>query len=381
MKTSFLFPCSAILLGSVMLFSSSCKKEEIVVTADKTSAAIGEVITFSCLATDGKMKGTFVTWDFGDGTTTANQSTAEVYNNNNLVTVSHAYMAAGTYTASVILNKSSRPGKKNGTTTYSTSSVTINAYIPTFEVNNALGSQVSSIMVGQQLTFVNTTAVTDKPQADMTYSWTDNGVEFSTEKNPASYQVNVAGKHTFKLKIYQGVASELLDLFGIGTPGTETWSDPVEITVGGQSLSNTEMQAMIGGQWTITTSASFAGAAYTNTGNPCFASASLPTQYKLYSKVFLDPNGSADWGIDDYPSNEAGNIVSNPSVTITVVNATTLSVSGLITTTPMSEGNPNGLYTTASINGGSMTLTRVEYGDTGSSSCPFTDTYTITLTR
>lgn len=344
---------SLLLAAGVALFATSCKKATPTVTADKTTLAIGEIVNLTCVEADAKVKGTFVTWNFGDGGTTGNGSTAEVYNNNNPLAVSYAYSNSGTYTVSAVFNKSMRPTKKNAKSTYGSTTITVEAIAPVFEVVDAAGTAVSSVQAGQALTFNDKSTIKEVAQADIWYTWYDNGAAIGAAqkaKTLAGY-VPTSGKHSFKMSIMQGAST--------------TWSTATDVTVGGQSLSNSELQRMIGGVWSVSATGNFSG--YTGTGF-CIA----PSYNKKYSSITLDQYGSSTSATVAYPSSQAGNIETG-NVSIVVNNSGLVYVSGI-----ESSGIGNGLYTTT-VSGSSMTLTRV-YNSTCSSQNT-TDTYTITLTR
>lgn len=346
---------SAAMLVGALVFTTSCKKE-VVVTADKSSAAIGEVINFTCLEADSKLKGTFVTWDFGDGGSTTNQSNAaEIYNNNNRIKVGKSFNAAGTYTVTAIFNKSKRPTKKNAKTTFGSVDVTINSVTPSFVANDASGTAVTAVMDNQVVTFKNTTDEGTVAQSTFNYTWYDNEVAVSTAKHLVWNAT--PGKHTIKLRLVQG--------------NTTTYSTTTDITVAGRTMTNSEMQAMIGGKWTVSISGSGSGTSYSAA---CAGTAFSPVVSNKVKTTYLDNSGNATWSISA-ETNTDGNLNNGSGLNVVVVNPTTVNVSGLSWN---GDGNVNGLYTTT-VSGSSMTLTRTEKG--GATTCTFTDTFTITLSR
>lgn len=346
---------SAAMLVGAMVFTTSCKKE-VVVTADKSTAAIGEVINFSCLEADSKIKGTFVTWDFGDGGTTTNQSNAaEIYNNNNRVKVGKSFNAAGTYTVTAIFNKSKRPTKKNAKTTFGSVDVTVNSVTPSFTVNDASGTAATTAMDNQVIYLKNTTDEGTVSQSSFNYTWYINDNAVSSSKN---YNFNATpGKHSIKLRLIQG--------------NTTTYSTVADLTVAGRTLTNNEMQAQIGGKWNVSISGSGSGTDYSAT---CAGVAFSPVVSNKVKTTYLDNGGTASWSISS-ETNTDGNLNNATGLNVYVVNPTTVNVSGLSWN---GSGSVNGLYTTT-VSGSSMTLTRTEKG--GATTCTYTDTFTITLTR
>lgn len=372
---------SAALLVGAMVFTTSCKKE-IIVTANKTSVAIGEDVTFTCIeesADKGKVKATSVTWQFGDEAETNGRSTEtstgqalRLYNNNNALQVVHSYDAAGTYQVAAIFNKSKKPTKKNSKSTFGTVDITVNAVTSTLTVKDANAADVTAVMDQQELTLAVTNDKTNMAQSSITYGWYDNGVNFTNTSNMFTTRTATAGKHTYRVKTSQG--------------NTSSWSNEINVTVSGETLSEGEMQAMIGGKWNISMSASGTGADYGTSfpATPCGAgpfTATVLTFSNTSSQVYLDSNGDSDWDVQALPSSQAGNLNGSGNFTFDVVNSTTINV-----TSPASwTGNAgvDGLYT-CTFSASSMTLTR-KVGGGSSTGCQgsavYTDTFTITMSR
>lgn len=351
---------SAALFVGALVFTTSCKKE-VVVSADKTSVAIGEIVRFQALEDDSKLKGSYISWDFGDGDIwTNNSAVAEIYNNNNRVAVEWAYGAAGTYTVTAVVNKSRRPTKKNAKSTFGKIDITVNSVTPAFEMQDATGSVITETRDGRVVSFVNKTDEGTVAQSSFNYGWVVNGGVVSSNKNynwtatPGTYKV--------KLRLMQG--------------NTTTYSAEQTLVVDGLAMDEDEMQNLIGGQWNVTTLTGVGtGNEYTlTTGTtPCRAVALSPTPSSKVSKIYLDKNGNCTWSISS-ETLTSGNL-NNGGMSIDVVNSTTVDVSGLSWN---GVGSINGLYTTT-VNGTSMTLKRTDKG--GSTNCPYTDEFTIVLSR
>jgi plastocyanin len=324
---------SAAMLVGALVFTTSCKKPEATVTASKSAdIAIGEPIKFS--SSEELLKNTYITYDFGDGSQIVG-----------LISPSHAYDAAGTYTVSVEFLRTKDARKQKGKRTWGTADVTVVAVTPTFDVKDASDAATTAVKVGQEVRFVNTTVVSTATQSPISYTWWANGVSAGSGKN-MSWTPTASGKYVVKLAATQG--------------STTVYSAEQTVTVAGQDLTRTEMQAMIGGKWNCTSSANYSGY-----GGTC---AVAPTYSNPYSSFYLDNSGSSTWSISAYTSTN-GNLTSG-GPDITVVNSTTVSVTG--------AGFIGGLYT-CTVSGGGMTLTMVDKSI--GSPCSYTDTYTITLTR
>jgi len=326
---------SAAMLVGALVFTTSCKKPEATVTASKSAdVAIGEPVKFS--SSEELLKNTQISYDFGDGQRA-----------DGIISPSHAYNAAGTYTVSVefLRTKDARKGK--GKRTWGTADVTVVSVTPTFEAKDANGAAVTTTRVGQTVSLNNTTVTTTAVQSGISYTWIANGVVVGSGKN-FNWTPSSTGKVAIKLMATQG--------------NTVTYSTETTITVNGQDLTVSEMQAMIGGKWNVSSSASYSGY-----GGTC---ATAPTYVNANSSFFLNSGGNSTWSIVANPTSQAGNLNSGgPS--IYVINSTTVDVSG--------GGFQGGLYTTT-VSGTSMTLTMTEKSS-GGGSCNYTDTYTITLTR
>lgn len=348
---------SAALFVGALVFTTSCKRE-VVVSADKTSVAIGEIVRFQALEDDSKLKGSYISWDFGDGDIwTNNSAVAEIYNNNNRVAVEWSYGAAGTYTVTAVVNKSRRPTKKNAKSTFGKVDITVNSVTPAFEIQDATGAVVTETRDGRVISFVNKTEEGTVAQASFNYQWWVNGVNQSSSKNfnwaaqPGTYKV--------KLRLQQG--------------NTVTWAAEQTLVVDGLAMDEDEMQNLIGGKWTVSISGSGSGSGYTNTLTPCFASNPTLAVSSKVKTIYLDRNGNCSWSVSSETLSD-GNL-QNGGMSVDVVNSTTVSINGLGWN---GNGNVNGLYTTT-VSGTTMTLTRTEKG--GSTNCPWTDTFTITLSR
>ena len=378
---------SAALLVGAMVFTTSCKKE-VVVTANKTSVAIGEDVTFTCIeesADKGKLKATSVTWQFGDesetngrSTETSNGQALRLYNNNNALQVVHAYDAAGTYQVAAIFNKSKKPTKKNSKSSFGTVDITVNAVTSTLTVKDANATDVTAVMDQQELTLAVTNDKTDMAQSSITYGWYDNGVNFDNTSNMFTKRTASKGKHTFRVKTSQG--------------STSSWSNEINVTVAGETLSEDEMQAMIGGKWNISMSASGTGARYAAyaagtgscAGSPFSAeTATVLTFSNTSSSVYLNSNGTSTWDVQALPASQTGNLNGGGNFIFDVVNSTTIDV-----TSPASwngAGSVSGLYT-CTFSASSMTLTRNIGGGTTPTCAQqsgniFKDTFTITMSR
>jgi hypothetical protein len=334
---------SAAMLVGALVFTTSCKKPVATVTASKSAdIAIGEPIKFS--SSEELLKNTQITYDFGDG----QQSWG-------LISPSHAYDAAGTYTVSVEFLRTKDARKEKGKRTWGTADVTVIAVTPTFEMKDAGGVAITTAKLGQAVMLTNTTVVSTAVQSPISYSWVANGTVQSTAKN-FTWTPSKTGKYVVKLMASQG--------------NTAVYSAEQTITVSGQDLTVEEMQALIGGKWTVSSTESYTGAGYTNTATPCFAPGA-PTYSNPYTTIYLDQFGAASWNVSAL-TNTSGN-VNGGGTSFYVVNSTTINVSGGSLT--------GGLYTVSStITGtGTMTLSRTVKG--GSSTCPTQDQITITLTR
>lgn len=281
------------------------------------------------------MKNTQITYDFGDGT----QSWG-------LISPSHAYDAAGTYTVSVEFVRTKDARKEKGKRTWGTADVIVVAVTPTFDMKDASDAATTASKVGQEVRLMNTTVVSTATQSAISYSWWSNGSLAGTGKN-LSWTPTTSGKYVIKLSASQG--------------NTTVYSAEQTITIAGQDLTKAEMQAMIGGKWNCASTGSFSGY-----GGTC---AVTPTYTNPFSSFYLDSNGNSTWSISAYTSTN-GNLTSG-GPDLTVVNSTTISVAS-------GSGFVGGLYT-CTVSGTSMTLTMVD--KTIGSPCSYTDTYTITLTR
>jgi len=327
---------SAAMLVGALVFTTSCKKPEATVTASKSAdVAIGEPVKFS--SPEELLKNTQISYDFGDGQMS-----------NGIISPSHAYNAAGTYTVSVefLRTKDARKGK--GKRTWGTADVVVVSVTPTFEAKDAAGAAVTTTRVNQTVSLVNTTVTTTAVQSGINYSWIVNGVVAVSNSKNHNWTPTQTGKYVIKLMASQG--------------STVTYSTETTITVNGQDMTVNEMQAMIGGKWNVSSSASYSGY-----GGTC---AVAPTYVNANSSFFLNSAGNSTWSIVANPTSQAGNLNSGgPS--IYVVNATTVDVSG--------GGFQGGLYT-CTVSGAGMTLTMTEKSS-GGGSCNYTDTYSIALTR
>jgi PKD repeat protein len=330
---------SAAMLVGALVFTTSCKKPEATVTASKTAdVAIGEPVKFS--SSEELLKNTQISYDFGDG-----------QRSEGIISPSHAYNAAGTYTVSIEFLRTKNAEKSKGKRTWGTADVTVVAVTPTFEAKDASGAAVTaSTRIGQSVSLTNTTVQSAAVQSPISWSWVANGSVVSTAKN-FTWTPTTTGKVVIKLMATQG--------------STSVYSTELTITVSGQDLTVNEMQAMIGGKWNVSSSETYSGAGYAS-GAPCFGTS--PTYTNPYSTINLDSNGGATWNISALTTT-SGNLNSGGS-SFYVRNSTTIEVSG--------GSLPNGLYTTT-VSATGMTLTKTVKG--GSATCPTSDAATITLSR
>lgn len=373
-----------------MMFSTSCKKPVAGFTASKTTAQVGEPITFADSETD--RKNTTIIYDFGDGTKSSGASDISIGGSaaSNLdmnQNATHVYTMPGTYTVSqqIVVNKNPEKGKSKQVV--ATTKVTIVGATAAFTVSSNAPS------LDETVKFTNTSTDWDMG-AKPTFKWwsvnknTNVTTDLGTNKD-AWFTWSTPGTHVVYLTVGY-VNNPYSSTPDYAYTSTAVSSDIVvggEVTVGGQNLSVSEMQEKIAGKWNVATTTAFSGYTSAATTNPFCPGTSNPNFEKAFSSITLDNNGMAVAAVLAYPSTKVGNITDGRNdngsyMSLTVVNSSLVSINGAIN--GQTGGPEVGLYSTT-VSGSSMTLTRVYNdkiqlcGTTGTT--PTTATYTITLTR
>jgi PKD repeat protein len=185
-----------VLAAGILLFLVSAAAADpptVGFSASPTVPTVGQAVTFTGTATDADDTITSVTWNFGDGASTAGTSTS----------ASHAYATPGVKTVTMSATNSA------GQTTTAGGSVRVNAP-PTarivFSTVNARPGQALDVpLVGQQVAFAGTTS-SDPEGPIAAYSWDlgGNGT-FGDATGPGAVATyTTAGDKTVHLRVTDG---------------------------------------------------------------------------------------------------------------------------------------------------------------------------------
>lgn len=223
-----LFKSGALLIIGALLITSSCKKEPApAFTSDKSSAAVGEPVSFT--DSEAERKNASYTWDFGDGTSSTERNPSHVYDKAGSYTVSHT----------VSLEKNAEEGKS----TQASSSAIIEVTGPTANFTTAK----TSYGVGEAIVCTNTTTTSEKGYTT-TYAWSwisSNGVsdDFITSSKSLATTISQAGTYTITLTATQGETQS---------------SKSMDVTITGGVADNAAaaIRAMIVGSWKFTSDVS-----------------------------------------------------------------------------------------------------------------------------
>jgi plastocyanin len=340
-----------LLTLSAAVFTSCVKTPEAGFTADKTTVAPGEYVA----VTDNEelRKNVVYYYDMGDGTT---------YNERN---PSHAYYNAGTYKVQQTLTATKNTEKKAGKSV--SSSIDITVVGPTAGFTTAK----TTYNVGEYINFENTTTLQSEYGYQPSYVWyyqtgSSSRQWFSSDKNP-NWQSTTSGDYEITLEVSQGGARA---------------SFSANITIGGQDMTNAELQGKLSGKWsTIAVTSTHSGAGYTNNTTPCWGPGNTPIVKNNYTEVTLNSGGSASLAVLNDAN--AQTVTWGPSVSI--MNGTYANLYGWVTYADSNASylipgsDWDGMYS-YTMTDNSITFTRTtKQGASGS--CETNNTFTITLTR
>jgi PKD repeat protein len=186
------------------LLMTSCKKPAASFTADKSTVAVGEAVTF----TNGTSDAVKQVWDFGDGA----QSTSTG------AKVSHVYSRPGSYTVSLLGTK--KNGKKQSDATPVT--ITVVGTTADFTASNAMPA------AGEVVTFTSTSTGNAEE-----FDWDFGDANDLWENNPVqSHAYQTSGTYTVTLTVYGP---------GHTSPSTKSMT----ITVGGLAGNNVNWAMMV----------------------------------------------------------------------------------------------------------------------------------------
>lgn len=331
MKNKITKLVSAIMVGT-MFITFSCKKPAASFTADKSTAKVGETVTF----TNASTKDSKDMWDFGDGTQSLSSQN----------TITHVYEKAGTYNVTLMVSKKNGKKESDAPATVITISEDKNP--------KALFTSKTTVVTGEIVAFTSTSTDADQ------LAW-DFGDGYITTASPVQTHVyNTAGVYVVTLTA-----------FAKNSTLRNTYSST--ITVGGTNGDNAT-QAMLYGQWKMTSHTlvhTWGGATVDGTCNNIGNQPFSVTSFTSTPKIEVRPNGSiysydgngnisstsGSWNLKDatkfnswahstLEADGSGTLVVNTAVpsfnvgnpwTITTLNATTL-----VITSSYSDTNRSG---------------------------------------
>ncbi|MES2837533.1 MAG: PKD domain-containing protein [Bacteroidota bacterium] len=321
----------------LLLIQFSCGKPEVNFSANKTILVVGEVVSFK--DTDQKTRKTTYSYDFGDG--------SQITGINN---PTHVYERAGSYVVTQQVTNT-----RNGKTASGTITITITSAEANFEI-----SGTTAPTIGNSISFTNTTIEEGKGYP-ITYTWLiQKGSFYQTfESKNLVWVPESPGDYTITLSATQGLS---------------TTSKTEELTVGGLNASS--LQQMLSGTWIVSSDAKFEG----NYGNSTCAT-QPPVWKNSYLEVNFNASGDVTYAIISNPDNLSGNVIGGNPGTFGIYFS-----NGQYAEIPTAfgyengQGNAIGLYTVKSATESKIELERVVKTDV-STTCKYTDTYTIILSK
>ncbi len=286
MKKQFLKATSA-LLASAMLFTASCKKPSASFTADKTTVAVGQAVTFTNTSKDDAK----VAWDFGDGT----ESNAITK------TVTHVYEKPGSYTVNLLVSKGNDKKPSDATP------ITITVSGPTASFT----ASTTSPLKGQVVTFISTST---------------NASSFAWDFGDGSSNIPLTTPtvtHT-----YNNGGTYVVTLTAKDPSNTVVSNSTMTITVGGVGAGSVDNQLLIVGTWkyvSYTVTDVRNGTAYTsnNGGNTGMLGHTVAVNNTVSANVMQQFTSNNNSGGSIYNTDPNGNVSSWG--TYTILDATKIS--------------------------------------------------------
>jgi PKD repeat protein len=270
MKKQFLKATSA-LLASAMLFTASCKKPAASFTADKTTVAVGQAVTFTNTSKDDAK----VAWDFGDGT----ESDAITK------TVTHVYEKPGSYTVNLLVSKGNDKKPSDATP------VTITVSGPTASFT----ASTTSPLKGQVVTFTSTST----NASSFAWDFGDGSSNIPLTTPTVSHTYNNGGTYVVTLTVKD-------------PSNTVVSNSTMTVTVGGVGAGSVDNQLLIVGTWKYVSRVATDvrnGTAYTTTST-ANGNSGLGLSYSIANTVPANDMQQFTGGGSIYNTDPNGNVTS-----------------------------------------------------------------------